>query len=544
VKKLSEAILVLVVLGLVFIPLGCKGGGGGGHHGGKGSKVFYVNGESTGMLEEGTIEYPFKTIQAAVYACEGLNKPCEIRVGEYMYEENIGAHGDIKLMGGYIINDPTKPDFSERDPQIHPTAIIGVSKVIPITLYWINPGRFEVDGFTILGGGIAGIMALCDDNGKVVISNNIIGGNLYGGVMVAASPSYLSPNSDVINASLEMTDNLILYNGYFGFMIRAVSDENNTKTKINVKISNNSLYSNYYVGGIIEAYSDNGSDVELTGEVSNNIIVGASEGLGIVAETAHSVSLSYPDGNALVDIKSKNNLIAFNILVGMAIGAKTDDVTGNAKTKVSSTNDTVFMNGFDFGANFGGEGGGPGTADIKLDIRNDIIGYNLFEYFGQNFMGTLVLGDSVFVKYSDVMDEGLSVDGNIDATSVFVNAPIYGEYGATFADPSILIVNDANFYALHDIIEIDNDGVAREISAINIPGNAITFIPAFTADTTGEHFVLNYGPGGADGGWNFHLFPGSPCENTGDPDIRNAGGSRSDMGAYGGPNGGVIGKTW
>jgi len=104
-----------------------------------------------------------------------------------------------------------------------------------------------------------------------------------------------------------------------------------------------------------------------------------------------------------------------------------------------------------------------------------------------------------------------------------------------------LDVNYADPYTINDVIEIDNDGVSRTINNVDLITDQISFTPATSSAPTGFHLVLDYGIGGT-AGWDFHLFSGSPCENTGDPDIKNADGSRSDMGAYGGPNGGVIGS--
>jgi hypothetical protein len=48
---------------------------------------------------------------------------------------------------------------------------------------------------------------------------------------------------------------------------------------------------------------------------------------------------------------------------------------------------------------------------------------------------------------------------------------------------------------------------------------------------------VNYTPTDPFHTWDFHLAPGSPLIDAGDPDLVDPDGTRSDMGAYGGPGG-------
>lgn len=58
-------------------------------------------------------------------------------------------------------------------------------------------------------------------------------------------------------------------------------------------------------------------------------------------------------------------------------------------------------------------------------------------------------------------------------------------------------------------------------------GNYVNVIPGTGCISANPQYV--------NPGTDFHLSSGSPCINSGDPAIDDEDGSRSDMGAYGGP---------
>lgn len=78
---------------------------------------------------------------------------------------------------------------------------------------------------------------------------------------------------------------------------------------------------------------------------------------------------------------------------------------------------------------------------------------------------------------------------------------------------------------------------------LNDPETAALFLGHLLPDTISTRDGISALPG-FSGATDFHLGAGSPCIDTGHPDpaYNDADGSRNDMGAYGGPAGGAVGR--
>jgi hypothetical protein len=125
------------------------------------------------------------------------------------------------------------------------------------------------------------------------------------------------------------------------------------------------------------------------------------------------------------------------------------------------------------------------------------------------------------ITYSDV-EGGFTGTGNLDAAPGFVRAPTAWDLvTAAPALDTVTVLTGAAF-AVGDYVEIADDGVLRQLSAVN--GNNLTFTPALAATVTNVT-AQNWGASSTNLPPDFHLTAGSACDGTGTP-------AGTDMGAY------------
>ena len=79
---------------------------------------------------------------------------------------------------------------------------------------------------------------------------------------------------------------------------------------------------------------------------------------------------------------------------------------------------------------------------------------------------------------------------------------------------TVEITDASTNYAVNDIIEIANDGIARTVSSVL--GTTVTFAPALASASTAEMLVQNWGPGAVDLEADLHVLWGSPCIDAAD----------------------------
>jgi hypothetical protein len=137
------------------------------------------------------------------------------------------------------------------------------------------------------------------------------------------------------------------------------------------------------------------------------------------------------------------------------------------------------------------------------------------EVRNSNFIGTFT--------YSDLgAGSGVTGTGNISADPSFTHVPAAWDRVTSAPALDTVTVTAGAAFAVGDYIEIADDGVARQITAI--AGSDLTFTPALAASTTNV-VVQNWATESANLAADFHLATGSPCIDTGTP-------AGTDMGAY------------
>ena len=112
----------------------------------------------------------------------------------------------------------------------------------------------------------------------------------------------------------------------------------------------------------------------------------------------------------------------------------------------------------------------------------------------------------------------LDYSGNNNMTPpsrpLFVNAPLFYDWTSYVETTTTVSVGDESIYTIGDVIDIDNDGVARTVTAIAT--ELLTFSPAISAPSVGNEFIKNFGKGGSLPE-NYHLTFTSACINVGTP---------------------------
>lgn len=133
------------------------------------------------------------------------------------------------------------------------------------------------------------------------------------------------------------------------------------------------------------------------------------------------------------------------------------------------------------------------------------------------------------------------LSGNLDSDPIFANAPEQWDVTTNVGTINTIEVTDASIYLLGDVIEIDNDGVARFV--VSASGTTVSFAPILSSGSQANMILSNWGPGANSVVEDFHLLSTSPCKDSGtatgapasdfegNPRPSPAGGA-FDMGAY------------
>jgi hypothetical protein len=223
--------------------------------------------------------------------------------------------------------------------------------------------------------------------------------------------------------------------------------------------------------------------------LSSNLVVGNSaniQGGGIYLYTAGA--------------SAYNNVIMGNI-GGTAGGGIS---TGAPNVAVNLINNTVVGNVMTThtvpkGSTFSSVGGGI-YASFIISQQSNPLNHLTNNLLAQNDATSLGGGGALFSFnafatnergdfYGDVPNEVrgdysdgtvIGSNGNVSLNPVFVNAPTFWDHTNAAGTASTAVVFNAARYAVGNKIEYNDDGVARQITAINTSTKTLTFTPALT----------------------------------------------------------------
>ena len=134
------------------------------------------------------------------------------------------------------------------------------------------------------------------------------------------------------------------------------------------------------------------------------------------------------------------------------------------------------------------------------------------------------LQDCIKPDYSCIQDWAGAGTDNITTDPLFANSYEFFDTTKTPLDHQqhffkLLRVADADGprtdYAVGDIIELANDGVARRVTHLDTTTNMITFTPPVSPSVQENTFVYNWGVKAHNVIEDYHLQPASPCIGKG-----------------------------
>jgi hypothetical protein len=584
----STVVLLSVILTLAVFGLACGGGGGGG--GGAipppPAVTYYVDDSNPAPPGDGTSGDPFLTIGEALAVPPASGDTVAVAGGTY--NETIVMVDGVDLLGGY------NNDFTVRDPVANVTTIDAGGAGSAVT----GADNATLDGFTITGGNSGGVTLngvnttvtnnIVKDNatfgidvyggGTPTITDNEIYGNTLSGISVYAGPD------DAIDATI--SNNAITDNNDAGIYVYAYNDSSTTLTidnneirknflegirlinfpyydyysRVDAAISNNIIANNNSGGLFGFSYGYDTSGYGAPGGVTNwlltNNIIEGNEAIGVETYAYGG----YDRQSMLLTTTMYNNLIIGNEGIGIDSSAFGGSLDLEPIAPLTSTNDVLQGNG-------GYPGSGPrygvyAYAYVPYDagpppsspvtIRNDILGdHPDGDIYSYGYPAGFYVVDAT---YSNIAD-GSYADpsyANISANPLFLNAAVFFDWAIAVGTTTTVQVFDGTIYSVNDVIEINDDGVARTVTAT--AAGTVTFTPALPDVSTGGDSIKNFGSGGSViDDYNLQTSPTpSPSIDAGDPDIVyndrddnddnvpdvGEGNLRNDQGIYGGPFGG------
>jgi len=246
----------------------------------------------------------------------------------------------------------------------------------------------------------------------------------------------------------------------------------------NVTLSDNLVYGNSTLmyGGGVDLY-------QVTGVVRNNTVFGNSA-TGTVIPSQYNFA-SYGGG----------------IQVGTVITQDPPAVTLRNNIILRNTVTST------------GTGGGMFTERTNPYLYNN-------DYFGDlKFPSTAeeITGDFTTAAV-------VGQNGNVSVDALFVQAPLLTDTTTAAGTTTTVIVPVAARFTVNQKIEYNNDGVSRNITAVNTSTRAVTFTPALSAASQAFKMVTNWGASTATVE-DFHLQPTSPLVDAGS----NTGASAYDL---------------
>ncbi|HEV8701290.1 MAG TPA: MopE-related protein, partial [Candidatus Polarisedimenticolia bacterium] len=108
----------------------------------------------------------------------------------------------------------------------------------------------------------------------------------------------------------------------------------------------------------------------------------------------------------------------------------------------------------------------------------------------------------------------IGVNNNTALDPRFTHAPLFADVSVAAGSTTTVAVLMASRYLANQVLEFNNDGVARTITAVNTSTNVLTFTPALPAASQAFKLLANWGSS-TDTTEDFRLQPGSPMVDAG-----------------------------
>ncbi len=507
-----------------------------------GTVTLYVDDNSTCTTGCGTQAAPYPTIQAAINDADsqttaGTISGATIQVAAGNYPERIYIFPHIHV----VCAGPSVTTINATGKG-RSAVILAGGLVPPATRPRVD---FSIEGCTITGGvGENRTLELRISGGGVyilgdaVVSNNVITGNVmsgpqtdfvgagvyvgYGNPIIigntitrnVADPPPASGNNDsraygagvfieghgvgVVFTHVRVEGNTISENGALGEVGRGGGlrvdatpepmPANRTAVRRNIIMGNRSAFT---AGGM-----------EIYGEivVTDNLLYGNSalmQGGGLnVYQAAATITNNTIIGNVLTQTRTPSGSSYATYGAGISVDAL---ISQSSDPQVTITNNLIVGN------TVTSTGRGAG---LNSHQTSPIISYT-------DFWGNLKLPSTTSNLAGDFTDaQVIGLRGNLAVDPRFVRAPQLTDVTVAAGTTTTAAVLAANRYLVNQVLEYNNDGVARTITAVNNTSNVVTFTPALTAASQAFKLLANWGTT-TNMTEDFRLQPTSPVIEAG-----------------------------
>ncbi|MGH9796748.1 MAG: thrombospondin type 3 repeat-containing protein, partial [Candidatus Polarisedimenticolia bacterium] len=459
----------------------------------------------------GSAEAPYRAISSAVFDAD-----CRLRAGQIT-----GATVQV-APGTYNETVRIYPNIHVRCEDRATTIIDGTGlNRSAVILTGGTTGRprvdFSIDGCTITNG--SGEDRPADGTvagggvfvfGSAVVSNNLITGNtlsgsqtawLGAGVYVAYGDPIITGNTITRNYANPpplggQNDSRAIGGGIF--VLGSLKPVNT-----HVRIEGNFVFDNTVLGEI-----GRGGGMRVDGNpgtvVTRNIIAGnratyGGAGLQIYGNVTASDNLV---------VGNSGGMWGGGVQVYQAVARVTNNtIVGNSLT------DTRAPSGY----SFGNYGAGvqvsaliPQWENPQVHLTNNIVTGNTVTSVGSG-AGLHSYNTNPVVTYSDLFTnrklpsaienvagdfteaQVLAMPGNLAVDPRFVHAPLFVDVTVAAGTATTAAVLSAARYTVNQVVEYNDDGVPRVVTAVNTNGNILTFTPALPAASQPWKLLSNWG---------------------------------------------------
>jgi len=515
--------------------------------------IWYVDKGATGANDGTSWTDAFTKVQDAVDAALAGD---EIWVAEGYYypagsDPVIQMKDGVDIYGGFM---GTESSLGERgNPADHPTILDGQDDLYHVV---IGATDARLDGFKIEDGDADGNIGndnygagMLNDGVNNLLVDNCIFDNNNAGCPYDYFPyyntrilGYGAGMANLNNSTVTISNTIFSDNFALGDGAGMLNSSNSSVTLTDCTFTDNEAMYYYFSlkggghGGAIENAGDT---------VIGNCIFNGNDasGAGMLGSVGSGGAINNSAGYLFVSDSEFRGNGGLGTLWGGAISNWSDLTVANSKffgnygqmyggaiftnsTSAEITN-SLFVNN---DANEGGaiynsssltitnctltgndasRGGGIYNDSSGLTISNSI----LWDDNASNGPEIYDTGAVAIVNYSDVQG-GWTGTGNINVNPLFVNAPVFWDITtASGTTTTIEVASATPEYVVDDVIEIENDGVARTVSAAS--GTTVTFAPALSDPSITGMLVEIWGPGASNLDEDFHLQSGSQCIDNG-----------------------------
>ena len=391
----------------------------------------------------GTIDHPFKTIQAALAAAGGGPR---IHITEGSYQENVGSANDrpgkeYTLYGGYAAGSR----FTVRDPTTHPTLVTGASAAAPV-IELHNATAVSIDGLQISGGSQGIVVAgwahdrRIEVRGCTLLNNGSDTNHFDGGAALLEAKTIRFEGNRVENnkgGSHGGAVTIIHPDGEAGADAQVVSNVIRNNTAIGGGIhgagmwlsSSGRLDENLFDGNVMVSNDHSGPG-------GGGIILGA----GVVVTATRNLiqnNRSETAGGGLFVDEGAYAILENNIIVGNHGGRNSGGVgvdgASNVRGKIKIVNCTIAGNGPN-------GSGAPAVAGLSVTNSDAEVINTVFWNNGPNDV-YVESGSTLHISYSNFVGAAaapeVTVGAGVQHTDPMFTDAAHGDYSLAIGSPMI-----------------------------------------------------------------------------------------------------------